>query len=271
MQAVHTAFEEQDVEQSKAAHESKKHAKHGEKHTKCGEIVYSLVFGGLDGIITSFSVVTAIVGATLMRESLIIIAVANLIGEAIGMALGDFFSSLAENSQIKTMYTQYSKQFDTDPQPMKERLSASLIEKGFSHDQVRSAIDYLSENKKLFVQFVMQEEEGVGEADGFCGPVKDGIAMFFSFISFGLIPIIPYFFSLTNPKEFCGLDVFFWVSIGLTCFSLFLLGIFQKIIVRKAWYTWWQGGLLVLVQGAIAAGISYLVSFLLQLALQLDK
>jgi len=51
--------------------------------------VYSIIFGGLDGIVTTFSVVTAIVGANLMRESLIIIAIANLIGEALGMALGD--------------------------------------------------------------------------------------------------------------------------------------------------------------------------------------
>lgn len=119
--------------------------------------------------------VTAIVGATLTRADLIVIAVANLIGEAIGMALGDSFSSFAETNQTKSLLAKYTKQYDSQLDAMKVRMSGLLQDRGFSIDQSKVASDYLSENKKLFCEFLLQEEHGVASETNCCGPIKDGM------------------------------------------------------------------------------------------------
>jgi vacuolar iron transporter family protein len=46
-----------------------------------GEYVKSMVFGGLDGIITTFAIVAACVGGKLLTFELIVVGFANLIGD----------------------------------------------------------------------------------------------------------------------------------------------------------------------------------------------
>jgi len=56
----------------------------------------SIVFGGLDGVITTFSIVAAVAGASLPPQTAILMGFSNLIADALSMGLGDFLSSKAE-------------------------------------------------------------------------------------------------------------------------------------------------------------------------------
>ena len=47
------------------------------------------MFGGLDGIITTFAIVSAAVGAGLGNKTVIVMGLANLVADAISMGLGD--------------------------------------------------------------------------------------------------------------------------------------------------------------------------------------
>lgn len=64
------------------------------------DVIKSIVFGGLDGIITTFSVVAAVAGSGLGIKLLILMGVANLVGDGISMGVGDFLSSKAEMDHI---------------------------------------------------------------------------------------------------------------------------------------------------------------------------
>lgn len=63
---------------------------HGAKYIK------SIVYGGLDGIITTFAIVAGVAGAALSANIILILGFANLIADGISMAAGDYLSTKSE-------------------------------------------------------------------------------------------------------------------------------------------------------------------------------
>jgi VIT1/CCC1 family predicted Fe2+/Mn2+ transporter len=88
------AYKTEDVEASRLAHASGK--ANVEKHKKGGEFLKSLVYGGLDGIITTFAIVMAALGANLSMGTVLVLGVSNMFSDGLSMAIGDYLSSKAE-------------------------------------------------------------------------------------------------------------------------------------------------------------------------------
>ena len=78
------AFRERNVELSVAAHAERAEEKHAG-----GAYIKSLVYGGLDGIITTFAIVCAAVGAGISRKAVVVMGFASLVADAMSMGLGD--------------------------------------------------------------------------------------------------------------------------------------------------------------------------------------
>ena len=87
------AYQQKDIEASKAAHEQRKG--HVETHRQGGEYVKSMVYGGLDGILEMFSIISAIVGSDKQLKYVPILGFASLVADAISMGMGDFLSERA--------------------------------------------------------------------------------------------------------------------------------------------------------------------------------
>jgi len=93
-----SAYRHHDPEASRKAHED---GGAPEKHqTGRGQYIKSFVYGGLDGIVTTFAVVAGVAGANLSASVVLILGVANLIADGISMAFGDFLSTKAENEYM---------------------------------------------------------------------------------------------------------------------------------------------------------------------------
>lgn len=56
----------------------------------------SFIYGGLDGIITTFAVVAGVAGASLSAGIVLILGFANLFADGISMAVGDYLSTKSE-------------------------------------------------------------------------------------------------------------------------------------------------------------------------------
>jgi len=92
-----TAYKNKDAAESKHAHlNDNLLGDHNEKHNISGAYIKSGVYGGLDGIITTYSVVMGVAGADLASVVVIALGIANLIGDGICMALGDYLSTKSE-------------------------------------------------------------------------------------------------------------------------------------------------------------------------------
>jgi vacuolar iron transporter family protein len=59
------------------------------------------VYGGMDGAITTFAVVSGVIGASLSSAIVLILGFANLFADGFSMAISDYFSIKSRNELIK--------------------------------------------------------------------------------------------------------------------------------------------------------------------------
>src|SRR3990167_5107407 len=87
------AYESKDLEATKKAHELKAIKNASELHKKSGSYVGDVVFGAIDGSITTFAVVSGVAGAALSTNIVIILGIANLLADGFSMGVGNYLSS----------------------------------------------------------------------------------------------------------------------------------------------------------------------------------
>jgi len=68
-----------------------------EKTLHVHKYLKSIIYGGLDGIITTFAIVAGVAGAGLSASIVLILGFANLIADGISMGIGDYLSTKAQN------------------------------------------------------------------------------------------------------------------------------------------------------------------------------
>ena len=61
-----------------------------------GDLLKSAVYGGLDGIITTFATVTSVAGSGLHHSVILFLGLAHLVADGLSMGLGDALSTQAE-------------------------------------------------------------------------------------------------------------------------------------------------------------------------------
>ena len=97
LEGARNAYAKGDIEASKAAHAMKIHNEH---HSAVGGHIKSIVFGGMDGIITTFAVVAGAVGGGLGTEVILILGFSSVFADAVSMGVGDALSTKSENEYI---------------------------------------------------------------------------------------------------------------------------------------------------------------------------
>lgn len=242
------AFREKNIELSKKAHENKERAYHKNEE---GAFLKSFIYGGLDGIITTFAVVTGAVGASFSPKVAITLGLANLIADGISMATGDYLSTKAENEYKKKERDREAWEVDNFPEGEKKEMKEIYLDKGFSEKKADIIVNTLSENKKAWVDVMMREELGIIENNE--SPTKNAFVTFFSFVVFGIIPLVAYILARFIPS--INIPTFFLACV-LTASTLFLLGSLKVKITETKWYI---GGLEMLSVGGLAAVSAYFI------------
>lgn len=72
-----------------------------EKSMKNTHLIKPAVFGATDGIITTFAVVASVAGAGLSPSIVLIMGIANMLGDGVSMGLGDFIGERSERLATK--------------------------------------------------------------------------------------------------------------------------------------------------------------------------
>jgi vacuolar iron transporter family protein len=223
-------------------------------HPGAGQYIKSAVYGGLDGTVTTFSIVAGVAGAALSPGVVLIMGFANLIGDGFGMAIGDYLSTEAEKEFEGRERKMESQELKNSAQGEKKELESVYTHKGLSKKDAIDVVEKMSKHTNVFVDTVMEEELGVSESKE--SPMRNAIVTFFSFLLFGIIPLTAYLIGLIFHLQFNS----FLVAVLLTGLTLFTLGAVKTKITGKNWL---KSGLEMFIIGAIAAGASYLVGYLL--------
>jgi len=252
-----SAFKNGDVEASRAVHDALKISS-TEKHAGSdGDYVKPIVFGGLDGIITTFAVVASVNGANLGVEVVLIMGFANLLADGVSMGFGEFLSGDAENKHIMQERAREQWELESFAEGEIEEMVELYEEKGFAREDAEVIIRTMAKNEKFFVDHMMVQELGmlVPSPDE-PSPLAMGIVMFTAFMIFGIVPLLAYIcFSSVADK-----DTLFGLACAFTAVALFGLGAFSSKFNSGTWYT---TGAWVLANGTTAAGVAYFIGWLM--------
>jgi VIT1/CCC1 family predicted Fe2+/Mn2+ transporter len=262
-----SAVQDGDIEASMRVHDIK--AAHGAEEVWHGglgsERIKSIVFGGLDGIITTFAIVAAVVGGGLPVEVVLMMGTANLLADGISMGLGDFLSSKAEHDFILSERRREAWEYEHNPEGERLEMVNIYKEKGFADEDAEAIIQLFTkkpEYTKAFVDHMMVEELGQQVPDEDENPMWDGIATFISFVCFGAIPVVIY--AICYGAGYRDTGGQFGICCAATALTMFLLGFVQAVITKQ---NPWTSGFLMMINGALAAAAAYLVGWGLEEAL----
>jgi len=192
-----------------------------------------VIYGGIDGIVTTFAVVAGFAGASLSSNEaaqisflvVMLFGLANLFADAASMGLGNFLSVRSEKDLYKMIRDTEKNQLQKNPHTEKERTSRILIEKGFSAEDAATLAEIYLNNQQYWLDFIMQHEKEMTDPRGE-NEIFTGLATFLSFMSFGAIPLLPFMFQESGDPG----SAFLLSSIG-TFFALVTLGLLKWKVI----------------------------------------
>eukprot|EP01087_Luapelamoeba_hula_P010315 TRINITY_DN2728_c0_g1_i1.p1 TRINITY_DN2728_c0_g1~~TRINITY_DN2728_c0_g1_i1.p1 ORF type:complete len:281 (+),score=54.94 TRINITY_DN2728_c0_g1_i1:31-843(+) len=263
------AFARNDVEGSVLFHQDPLFARAPEVHkTGAGKYLKSIVFGGLDGIITTFAIVAGIAGAGLDPAIVIVMGFANLLADGMSMGIGDYLSERAEYSYNQAERAREEWETENYIEGEKAEMVELYQEKGLPAEDAQRVVDIISRHKEFFIDVMMVQELGI-MFDPEESPFKHGLVTFLSFIVFGFVPLAVYlvlvFFDEVNDHS--GFDLTFTLAGIMSALCLFLLGVLKSKFTSQKW---WLSGLIVLFYGGAAALAAFGIGSLLGLFLDVD-
>ncbi len=246
------AYKKKDPEASKEAHIQRAPEIHQQEQ---GRYIKSAIYGGLDGIITTFAVVAGVAGASLSAGIVLILGFANLIADGLSMAIGDYLSTKAEKEYAKAERKRESWEVENYPKGEMKETEEIYMNKGIPEKDAKNIVNILSKHKEAWVDVMMVEELGIYENKE--SPLKNAIVTFFSFGIFGFIPLLAYVLARPVP----GIQNYtFLIACILTGLTLFTLGALKVKVTGKEWFT---AGLEMLIVGGLAATAAYGIGALL--------
>src|SRR5262245_30908329 len=201
------------------------------------------IYGGIDGAVTTFAVVSGVVGAQLSTWVILVMGFANLFADGFSMAASNYLGTKAEHDDLKRLEAIENRHIDLAPEGEREEVRQIYLNKGFTGADLERAVDLITSDRKRWVDTMLREEYGLPQEVR--SPWSAALATFSSFLVCGLIPLLPYLFRMNSA---------FRLSVVMTGVVFFSIG-----SLKSRWSTasWWWSGLSTLLVGGVAATLAY--------------
>lgn len=222
------------------------------------ENLRQIVYGGNDGIVTTFAVVAGFAGAgaegtaQIGTVAVLLFGFANLFADATAMGLGEFLSSRSERDVYTATRAAEMKRIFSEEESEREELVTLLQMRNLSKSDATALGDELMKHPDLAADFMMSYEFGMANPDD-SNPVVNALHTFVSFILLGLIPLFPYL--LQQPTERT-----FYYSVFATGAALVALGLLRWSATRDRLV---RCILETVSIGGICAAVAYCVGWLI--------
>jgi VIT1/CCC1 family predicted Fe2+/Mn2+ transporter len=213
------------------------------------------VYGGVDGVITTFAVVSGVAGAGMASTIVIILGAANLLADGFSMAVSNYLGTRAEQERLGRARLIETSHIDLHPDGEREEVRQIFSAKGFSGDDLDRIVSVVTEDRRRWLDTMIQEEYGLQLEEH--SAWRAATATFLAFFCLGSLPLlafVPDLFHSAAVKEP------YWISTALTAVALFLVGAIKARFVLLKWY---RGGTETLLLGGAAAALAYLVGAIL--------
>ncbi|HEY0798441.1 MAG TPA: VIT1/CCC1 transporter family protein [Candidatus Baltobacteraceae bacterium] len=211
--------------------------------------IREIVFGVQDGLLTTLGIVTGVGSATSDRTSVVLTGLISLIVGMISMGAGEYLGGKAEREVVKSAIDfERGEMIEKPVEEYAEQVGFYRL-KGFTEEEARMIVDRLATNPDIWLNEMMRDEFGIDPRLAEGSSVGSALAMAGSFAAGGIVPILPYFFSLP-------LSTSIITALVLAAAALFGIGFFAGRLsgrnpVRK--------GVEIVVFGAVIFVVSFTV------------
>jgi VIT1/CCC1 family predicted Fe2+/Mn2+ transporter len=228
-----------------------------EEHGGAGsQYIGDFVYGGLDGIITTFAVVSGVAGANLGTGVILILGIANLLADGFSMATGAYLSTKSEQEYYDKERQREQWEVEHFPEGERAELYELYRQKGYSEEEAGQMLAILTRDKERWVDAMMIDELSLMKDEG--NPLFNGLATLIAFIVAGVVPLLVYLAGLVVPIP---PQVAFPISVILSGLALFGLRAAQVLVTHQNPF---RSGLEMLLVGGLAAVVAYAVGALLK-------
>ena len=210
--------------------------------------VRDMIFGANDGLVSTLAFVAGVFGAITDPYIILLSGIAELFAGTISMAAGAYQSSKSELEVLERESQRKESKKGRTPEEEREELIKFYQEEGFKRGEAEAIVARIAEEKELPAQAETLEALGLAPEE-LGNPVKAGVLCGVSFGLAALVPILPFVFPIGSLEALTA-------SAVATVATLFGVGAMKTIFSRKNWV---RSGLEMMVIGASAAAITYMI------------
>lgn len=203
------------------------------------------VYGGIDGIVTTFAIVSGVVGARLSPHIILILGTASLLADGFAMAAGDYLATSSEDEEFQHAAAIERNHITAYPEGEREEVREILRNRGIPDHVLDETVVSITANRDLWIRTMLRDEYGL--PDSVRSPWRAAIATFTAFLICGLVPLIPFV---------AGMSAAFPVACAITGLMFIVIGALKS---RWSLRPWWYSGLVTLAIGGGAASVAYLI------------
>jgi VIT1/CCC1 family predicted Fe2+/Mn2+ transporter len=208
------------------------------------------IYGGIDGVVTTFAVVSGVTGAQLSSRVVLIMGFANLLADGFSMAAANFLGTRAEREERARIEAIEQRHIDQFPDGEREEVRQIFRSKGLEGEPLERVVEAITSDREQWIRTMIREEYGLPEEVR--SPTRAAASTFAAFMLCGLVPLFPYLLGSVDA---------FVPAAAASALVFFAIGSFKSLWSPS---TWWFSGLETLGLGSVAAGAAYAVGLLLR-------
>ncbi len=213
-----------------------------------GSHLRDLVYGAIDGTVTTFAVVAGVAGAELGAVVVLVLGVANLVADGFSMAVSNYLGTRSEEQRRDRVRREEERHVALVPEGEREEVRQLLDGWDLDEELREQVVAAVTAERDRWVDVMLQLEHGF--------PVEPpralgaAIATFVAFVVVGSVPLLPFV------ADQVGLAVgapYAW-SAALTAVAFVVVGVARGVAVDLPR---WRTALETVAVGGAAAALAF--------------
>jgi predicted membrane protein (TIGR00267 family) len=228
-------------------------ARFEKKHRSVGgNALRAAVLGGNDGLVSNFSLVMGIAGATSGQSEVLLAGLAGLLAGALSMALGEWISVKSSQELYENQMDLEMEELETNPEGEEKELALIYITKGIPEAQAIQMAKEIMLDKGQAHDLLVREELGINPEEMKGSAMEAAVTSFILFAVGAILPVIPFFF--------VGGMMAILFSATLSAIGLFIIGAAITLFTGKnVLFSGFRQVAFGLIAAAITFGIGHFI------------
>lgn len=217
-----------------------------------GNAIRAAVLGGNDGLVSNFSLVMGVAGASPDQSGVLLAGLAGLLAGALSMALGEWISVKSSQELYENQMQLEMDELEADPEGERKEIALIYMAKGIPEDQASQMASAIMKDSTAAHNLLIKEELGINAEELKGSAVEAAVYSFVLFAVGACIPVLPFMFT-------SGMKALV-ISIVSSAAGLFIIGAAITLFTgRNVWFSGARQMLFGLIAAAITFGIGHII------------